>query len=99
MHRRRRLFSPKKFKKNSTHLLPCGFVLVVSEPVKPYFIRFLRVLTFCLGVSNGVVFLRKWCSKMQDKICHRAEKEQVHESEEAKICCYINKIQIKHTFK
>lgn len=29
---------------------------VVSEPVEPYFIRFLRVLTFCLGVSNGVAF-------------------------------------------
>ena len=39
---------------------------MVSEPVKPYFTRFLRVLTFCLraskivilkenGVVNGVV--------------------------------------------
>lgn len=42
----------------SIHLLPCGgwFCPVVLEPVKPYFTRFLRVLTFCLGASNGVVF-------------------------------------------
>lgn len=26
------------------------------EPVKPYFTRLLRVLTFCLEASNGVVF-------------------------------------------
>ena len=52
----------------STHLLARlgWFCLVVSEPVKPYFTRFLRVLTFCLetskivilkenGVVNGVV--------------------------------------------
>ena len=32
------------------------FCPVVSEPVEPYFTRFLRVLTFCLGASNGVVF-------------------------------------------
>ena len=29
---------------------------MVLELVKPYFTRFLRVLTFCLGASNGVVF-------------------------------------------
>ena len=29
---------------------------MASEPVKPYFTRFLRVLTFCLRASNGVVF-------------------------------------------
>ncbi len=29
---------------------------MASEPVKPYFTRFLRVLSFCLGVSKGVVF-------------------------------------------
>ena len=29
---------------------------MVSEPIKPYFTRFLRVLSFCLGVSNGVFF-------------------------------------------
>ena len=29
---------------------------VASEPVEPYFTRFLRVLSFCLGVSNGVFF-------------------------------------------
>ena len=29
---------------------------MVSEPVEPYFTRLLRVLSFCLGVSNGVVF-------------------------------------------
>ena len=42
----------------STHLLARSgwFCPVVSEPVKPYFTRFLRVLTFCLGASNGVVF-------------------------------------------
>ena len=58
----------KKFKKISTHLLARlgWFCPVVSEPVKPYFTRFLRVLTFCLraskivilkenGVVNGVV--------------------------------------------
>ena len=57
-----------KFKKISTHLLARlgWFCPVVSEPVKPYFTRFLRVLTFCLraskivilkenGVVNGVV--------------------------------------------
>lgn len=56
----------------STHLLPCGgwFCPVVSEPVEPYFTRLLRILTFCLGVSqvvilkeNGVVELRKYYSK------------------------------------
>ena len=31
------------------------FCLVVLEPVNPYFTRFLRVLTFCLGVSKIVV--------------------------------------------
>lgn len=54
--------------KISTHLLARlgWFCPVVSEPVKPYFTRFLRVLTFCLraskivilkenGVVNGVV--------------------------------------------
>ena len=29
---------------------------MASEPVKPYFTRFLRVLTFCLGVSKIVIF-------------------------------------------
>ena len=29
---------------------------MVSEPVKPYFTRFLRVLTFCLGASKIVIF-------------------------------------------
>lgn len=44
--------------KISTHLLLWSewFCPVVSEPVEPYFTRFLRVLSFCLGVSNGVVF-------------------------------------------
>ena len=47
-------------KKISTHLLPWSgwFCPVVSEPVEPYFTRFLRVLSFCLGVSNGVAFGR-----------------------------------------
>ena len=59
---------PYKHEKISTHLLARlgWFCPVVSEPVKPYFTRFLRVLTFCLeaskivilkenGVVNGVV--------------------------------------------
>lgn len=40
---------------------------MASEPVKPYFTRFLRVLAFCLGASkivilkeNGVVELLKY---------------------------------------
>lgn len=50
--------SPKNIEIISTHLLARfgWFCPVVSEPVKPYFTRFLRVLTFCLGASNGVVF-------------------------------------------
>ena len=28
---------------------------MASEPVKPYFTRFLRVLTFCLGASKIVI--------------------------------------------
>ena len=32
------------------------FCPVASEPVKPYFTRFLRVLTFCLGASKIVIF-------------------------------------------
>ena len=31
------------------------FCPVVSEPVKPYFTRFLRVLTFCLRASKMVI--------------------------------------------
>ena len=53
---------------------------MVSEPVKPYFKRFLRVLTFCLEVSNGVVFcgngvvngVVKWLKEMNKNI--RCEK-------------------------
>ena len=46
------------FKKISTHLLARlgWFCPVVSEPVKPYFTRFLRVLTFCLDASKIVIF-------------------------------------------
>ena len=42
----------------STHLLARlgWFCPVVSEPVKPYFTRLLRVLTFCLGASKIVIF-------------------------------------------
>lgn len=64
----------KKIKKISTHLLARlgWFCPVASEPVKPYFTRFLRVLTFCLGVSkivilkeNGVVNgVVKWPGEM-----------------------------------
>ena len=67
---------------NSTYLLARlgWFCPVVSEPVKPYFTRFLRVLTFCLeaskivifcenGVVNGVV---KWLKEMNKNI--RCEK-------------------------
>ena len=59
--------------KISTHLLARlgWFCPVASEPVKPYFTRLLRVLTFCLGASkivilkengvvNGVVKLLKY---------------------------------------
>lgn len=31
---------------------------MASEPVKPYFTRFLRFMSFCLGVSKGVFFCR-----------------------------------------
>ena len=54
-------FSFKPYKKNikkiSTHLLARlgWFCPVASEPVKPYFTRLLRVLTFCLGVSKIVI--------------------------------------------
>ena len=43
---------------NSTYLLARlgWFCPVVSEPVKPYFTRFLRVLTFCLEASKIVIF-------------------------------------------
>lgn len=43
--------------KISTHLLARlgWFCPVASEPVKPYFTRFLRVLTFCLGASKNVI--------------------------------------------
>ena len=66
----------KNIKIISTHnLARLGwFCPVVSEPVKPYFTRFLRVLTFCLraskivilkenGVVNGVVERGKQHSK------------------------------------
>ena len=48
----------KKISKISTCLLPWNgwFCPVVSDPVKPYFIRFLRALSFCLGVSKSVNF-------------------------------------------
>ena len=47
----------KNIKIISTHLLARlgWFCPVVSEPVKPYFTRFLRVLTFCLGASKIVI--------------------------------------------
>ena len=34
------------------------FCPVASEPVKPYFTRFFRVLTFCLGASKIVIFAK-----------------------------------------
>ena len=44
--------------KISTNLLARlgWFCPVASEPVKPYFTRFLRVLTFCLDASKIVIF-------------------------------------------
>lgn len=50
-------FTKSSQKKISTHLLARlgWFCPVVSEPVKPYFTRFLRVLTFCLGASKIVI--------------------------------------------
>ncbi len=57
--RKNQVFSdfPQNIKKISTHLLPWRgwFCPVASEPVEPYFTRFLRALSFCLRVSNGVV--------------------------------------------
>lgn len=53
------LFNPEKtFLKFSTHLLARlgWFCPVVSEPVKPYFTRLLRVLTFYLDASKIVIF-------------------------------------------
>ena len=49
---------PYKHEKISTHLLARlgWFCPVVSEPVKPYFTRLLRVLTFCLGASKIINF-------------------------------------------
>ena len=49
---------PYKHEKISTHLLPCGggFCPVSSESVEPYFTRFLRALSFCLGVSKIINF-------------------------------------------
>ena len=59
---------------------------MASEPVKPYFTRFLRVLTFCLGVSNGVVFcgngVVNGVVEIQDYIYHRGKRNRckmVHE--------------------
>lgn len=48
----------KNKEKISTHLLARlrWFCPVASEPVKPYFTRFLRVLTFCLEASKIVIF-------------------------------------------
>ena len=48
----------RKPEKISTHLLARlgWFCPVVSEPVKPYFTRLLRVLTFCLRASKIVIF-------------------------------------------
>ena len=50
--------SPKNIEIISTHLLARlgWFCPVASEPVKPYFTRFLRVLTFCLEASKIVIF-------------------------------------------
>lgn len=47
----------KNKEKISTHLLARlgWFCPVASEPVKPYFTRFLRVLTFCLDASKIVI--------------------------------------------
>ena len=47
----------KNIKIISTHLLARlgWFCPVASEPVKPYFTRFLRILNFCLGASKIVI--------------------------------------------
>lgn len=44
---------------------------MVSEPVESYFTRFLRVLTFCLGVLNGVVFCGNGAVNGVVKIVHK----------------------------
>ena len=48
----------EKMKNFSTHFLARlgWFCPAASEPVNPYFTRFLRVLTFCLGASKIVIF-------------------------------------------
>ena len=49
---------PYKHEKISTHLLARlgWFCPVSSESVEPYFTRFLRALSFCLGVSKIINF-------------------------------------------
>ena len=65
---------------------------MVSEPVKPYFTRFLRGLSFCLGVSkivilkeNGVVKCKikfiieeKEVKQVQDGLLNRMNCNQFH---------------------
>ena len=41
---------------------------VVSEPVKPYFTRLLRVLTFCLGASKIVIFCENGVIKLAKRV-------------------------------
>ena len=58
---------------------------MASEPVEPYFTRFLRVLIFCLGVSkivilkeNGVVECRIKCIAIVRTIVYN-KKEDMYE--------------------
>lgn len=48
-------------KRISIHLLPWSgwFCPVTSESMEPYFTRFLRVLTFGLGVSKIIILKEK----------------------------------------
>ena len=53
---------------------------MASEPVKPYFTRLLRVLTFYLEASNGVVFcgngVVNGVVEIQDYIYHRGKRNR-----------------------
>ena len=49
---------------------------MASEPVEPYFTRFLRVLTFCLGVSKIVIFCENGVVKMTVKDAERRKENR-----------------------
>ena len=67
----------KSSQRISTHLLARlgWFCPVVSEPVKPYFTRLLRVLTFCLGASKIVIFCENGVVKLLWKLKSRRQRK------------------------